>query len=401
LVLAACATSPKEEPPIVQTEPPSPFPVPAGLEPQIHFWRNVYAVWGQDKAVLHDDQYLNLVYEVIALPGPKSDGYTQAQRRFVRTREDALRHRLRALETKLARAATLSPGEQQLAEEIKAAAGPRAVFGASARLRSQRGLRERFKRGLEISGRYDALFREVFQEAGLPEDFAYLPHVESSFQSHAKSSAGAVGMWQFTRPAARTYMTNHPALDERLDPVASARGAARYLSDAYGRLGAWPLAVTSYNHGIGGMQRAKGEFGTEFVRIVYHYQHPYFGFASRNFYAEFLAAREIASNPQRFFPEGVDYEPPLDWDRVVLNRSTPASALASRYCVSRHALTQMNPAWTHAARDGRVPLPAGTEIWLPTGTLQRTAQACSATQRTYAMAENAGPGPDQTPSSVQ
>jgi membrane-bound lytic murein transglycosylase D len=71
--------------------------------------------------------------------------------------------------------------------------------GAAMRVRSQRGIRERFKHGLEISRRYDRQFRKIFRDAGLPEDLAYLPHVESSFQPAAKSSAGAVGMWQFTK----------------------------------------------------------------------------------------------------------------------------------------------------------------------------------------------------------
>jgi membrane-bound lytic murein transglycosylase D len=386
-LLAACAS--KEKPvTAVEVEPPSPFPRPDELEPQISFWSNVYAVWTLDQVALHDNRHLNLVYEVIDLPGPGGDHYTRKKRRFVNVRKDALAHRLRSLERKVARGAPLNRSEQALADTIEAAAGPGALYGASERLRGQRGLRERFKRGLEISGRYDALFRHEFRQAGLPEDLAYLPHVESSFQAHARSSAGATGMWQFTRGAARIYMTNHPALDERLDPVASARGAARYLGDAYGKLGAWPLAVTSYNHGIGGMKRAKRRYGTDFPRIVREYQHRYFGFASRNFYTEFMAARDIARNPERYFPEGINYEPPLDWDRITLRRSAPVSDVAIQYCVNRRTLTHMNPAWTQAALNERVPLPAGTDIWLPTGTLKRTAQTCRFRGNTVAKTDS-------------
>jgi membrane-bound lytic murein transglycosylase D len=61
--------------------------------------------------------------------------------------------------------------------------------------------------------------------------------------------------------------------------------------------------LTSYNHGINGMVRAQNQMGNDFVRIVQEYDSPKFGFASRNYYAEFLAAREIARNPEVYFAE--------------------------------------------------------------------------------------------------
>ena len=87
-----------------------------------------------------------------------------------------------------------------------------------------------------------------------------------------------------------------------LDPFASAIGAANYLSSAYSKLGDWPAAITSYNHGIGGMKRAQNQVGRNFARIVNTYDGPAFGFASRNYYAQFLAAREIANNTVQYFP---------------------------------------------------------------------------------------------------
>src|SRR3569623_1218694 len=233
------------------------------------------------------------------------------------------------------------------------------------------GLRDNvvFWRGRALSGRYDAVFRRIFQEAGLPEDLAFLLHVVSSFQNHARSSVGATGMWQFTRSAGRTFMTVNNAVDERLDPVASARGAARYLGQAYQQLGDWALAVPSYNHGMQGMARAKAEFGTDFGRIVREYKSRSFGFASRNFYAEFLAARDIASQPERYFPEGVDFERPLRMDSVTLERAAHARDIASRYGVPVRELAALNPAWSPHAGRGAMAIPAKVEVWLPTGTL--------------------------------
>jgi membrane-bound lytic murein transglycosylase D len=279
------------------------FPKPPELEPQVAFWRKVYAKWGQSQVVIHDNRYLNLIYQVVRLPEPVSDGYyTPEQKAFIDRRLEYWRERLKELESKLANQQTLSPWEEKLSRYIAQRAGEEALFGAADRVRSQRGLRERFRRGLELSRRYEPLFRGIFRQYGLPEELAYLPHVESSFQLTAKSYAGAVGMWQFTPAAAKTFIGDD-SVEARLDPVRSAHGAARYLKAAYERLGSWPLAITSYNHGIGGVKRAKEQHGDDFVKIVREYNHPLFGFASRNYYAEFLAACEVASQAERFFPD--------------------------------------------------------------------------------------------------
>lgn len=296
------------------SQPSEVFPRPREIEPQVKFWQKVYATWSRSQVAIHDKLYMRLIYEIVQLPDGVGDSLTPGQKEYVQARLDDWKRQLGELEYKLAAGATLSANEQGLLRQMEQITGDRnAIFGASQRLRQQRGLRERFKKGLVIGSRYDRQYREIFRNAGLPEDLAYLPHVESSFQFNAHSSAGALGVWQFTAGAARMFMDGDDSAEARLDPIASTYGAARYLSHAYHKLGSWPLAVTSYNHGIGGMQRAKNRYGHDFPRIVKEYDHPLFGFASRNYYAEFLAARDIASEPKRFFPEGLNNEGSIDW----------------------------------------------------------------------------------------
>jgi len=389
LLLAACAGQPT--PPPTDFTPgfysDAAFPVLPELQPQVGFWRKVYATWGRGQVALHDDRYLDIVYGVLTLPGPIDESQTPEHKEFVKGHLETLKELLRQVEYKTAANSPLTAAEQALADRIKASSGgPRALIGASERLRSQRGTRERFKRGLEMSGRYDAAFRRTFREAGLPEDLAYLPHVESSFQNHAASAVGAVGMWQFMPGTARHFGMLNAAVDERRDPVASAQGAARYLRNAYDRLQNWPMALTSYNHGVGGMQKARATFGNNFAAIVQNYSGSGFGFASRNFYAEFLAARDIAKNPHRFFPEGVAYEPPLNLDRVRLRQSASATTIASYYEVNLWELNSLNKAWNSAAQSGRLALPAGALVWLPAGTITRLVQR-GAADRAVAFAD--------------
>jgi len=280
------------------------FIKPGELEPAVDFWRKTYSLWHRSEVAVHDDRYMDVIYEVFVLPGDVAESLTSEQKNIVSQRREFWKAQLSVLEAKVRNNEPLNTNERQIVAKLTHNGRQinHVVAGASERIRSQRGTLERFKKGLDISQRYDRQFRKIFKEAGLPEDLAFLPHVESSFQFTAKSSAGAVGMWQFTKSGAQTFMPDNNKIDQRLDPVASAIGAANYLKHAYKKLGDWPAAITSYNHGIGGMKRAQNQVGRDFVQIVDTYTGSAFGFASRNYYAQFLAAREIASNPRQYFP---------------------------------------------------------------------------------------------------
>ncbi|TMA78808.1 MAG: lytic transglycosylase domain-containing protein [Deltaproteobacteria bacterium] len=171
------------------------------------------------------------------------------------------------------------------------------------RIRSQRGAKEHFAEGLRISGRYMAQMQKIFRDEGLPVELAYLPLVESSFNIRARSGVGAVGMWQFMAETGKKFMRVDAAVDERRDPMASTRAAARLLKENYRILGNWPLAITAYNHGTDGIFRGiKAVESDNLVDLIQRYQSPTFGFASKNFYAEFLAVVDIATNSDRYFP---------------------------------------------------------------------------------------------------
>lgn len=348
------------------------FPVPDEIQGNVIFWRNVYAHWSRGQVAFHDDEYMDVIFEVVKLPGPIKGGYTASQKRLVKAKKAEYRSRLRSLEQKASSGRSLSDREQALFDQYEKVGGRRALYGAHDRVRSQRGLRERFHTGLETSGRYDQAFRQVMRTRNVPEDLAYLPHVESSFQAHAHSSVGAAGMWQFMPATGRHYMTVNKTIDDRLDPVIAADGASRYLRDSHRTLDSWPLAITSYNHGRGGMIKAKRQYGDDIGRIVRNYKGKHFKFASRNFYSEFIAAREVASHPDRYFPEGVRFQKPLAEDRITLKYAMPGKHIAQHYGVSVHRLNDMNRHWLKRARNG-AKLPAGSIAWLPEGSTRRVA----------------------------
>lgn len=229
------------------------FPSPPGLQDAVEFWRHVFGIWPKNQVVLHDNEYLGAIYEVIHLPTPWEEGLTQEQSTLIKQRQEDLEKMLAGIETRLRQGLPLSKDQQGLYDILVKAGGKFAAFGAAGRVRNQRGMQERFVQGLQTSGRYDNRIREIFRNAGLPEDLAFLPHIESSFVNHSRSKVGAAGIWQFMRSTGVNYLTINDAVDERFDPIFAAKGAARYLDGAYRRLGDWGLAITSYNHGINGM----------------------------------------------------------------------------------------------------------------------------------------------------
>ena len=168
------------------------------------------------------------------------------------------------------------------------------------------------------------------EEHDAPGALALLPLVESSYEN-ARSSAAALGVWQFTRATSRNYLQVSKRVDERLDPVKSAHAAAKLLNDNYDALGTWPLAITAYNHGRGGMLRAKDAHGSDLPTIINEYRSPLFGYASMNFYAEFLAAADVYEHRAEYFG-------PLDLDRPF--GAPPVKALMAKASAARPTATK-------------------------------------------------------------
>ena len=135
---------------------------------------------------------------------------------------------------------------------------------------------------------YERAFRSAFASQGIPEELTALAIVESAMNPLARSNAGATGMWQFMKDAAKTYgLRCDYVVDERLDPYRSADAAAKYLRHAYQRFGDWPLAISSYNCGAANVERAIALAGgsTAFWDV-----YPYLPSETKGYMPAFIAA---------------------------------------------------------------------------------------------------------------
>jgi len=262
-----------------------------GLESRIEFWKKVFTQYGEDDVIIHDRIHVNLIYDV-ATRGDQAARIAAVQQALDEIRDNMAAPDNLSIPAKQIRAAILTDGVPLT---------PEAIAELRENVHTQIGIKERFRQGIIRSGRYVDSFHEIFEKQGVPTEVALLPLVESSFENRALSNAGAAGIWQFTRGTGRLYLNVNRKLDERLDPAKAARAAAHLLHDNYNALGSWPLAITAYNHGRAGMMRAQSEVGSEIAKVVGEYRGPLFGYASMNFYTEFLAAVEVYNTYEQYF----------------------------------------------------------------------------------------------------
>jgi membrane-bound lytic murein transglycosylase D len=346
-------------PPLAASAAETPFVRPAELEPDIGFWRRIYTEVTTEGGLLHDADDLSVVYEVMQLPADLSP--RQRSKRI----EDTKKKYARILD-RLGDGATDLSEEELRVQALWPKGTRRDRFEQAAEsVRFQLGQSDRFREGIVRSGAWREHISSTFERMGLPRELSALPHVESSFNTYAYSKVGAAGMWQFMRSTGRRFLRIDATVDERLDPYRSSEAAARFLEQNYIVLNSWPLALTAYNHGPGGMRRAQEQLGTsDIVTILRKYNSRSFGFASRNFYVAFLAALEIDSDPEKYF--GAVRRHPTDTSRVLqIPAFVPASRLATVLNLERDELRRLNPSLLPSVWRGSRHIPRGFELRVP------------------------------------
>jgi hypothetical protein len=264
------------------------------LAPNVAFWKQVYTEHGVGDFVLHDRDHLGVIYAVIRVPenGNQFRAVALAKPEIERARGE--------YRDILLRLADGVPSEELGADGRRVASmwgcpcAPDRLRRAAENIRAQQGLREKVEEGLHRAQSLLPRIVTILRKHDVPVELAALPLVESTFNPKAYSKAGAAGLWQFIRSTGKQYSLVTRKQDHRRDPLRATEAAAKLLRNNYEALGSWPLAIVAYNHGHAGIQTASSVVGSTAIEdIIARYDGPRFGFASKNFYAEFLAALEV------------------------------------------------------------------------------------------------------------
>lgn len=346
---------------------PALFPEPVVLQSAVHFWTKVFGEWGDNQSVVHASVR---PYQVVQILTFDPDGPAAERRATEKQAVDNAEQALRGIVAAGADVSRLSTNQREVYDAL--GGGPVQKFQAlEGTLRVQRGLRERTRNALTVAGRYLPSMERIFANYGLPRALTRLPIVESSFDLLAYSKVGAAGIWQFMPAAARIYMTLDAVQDDRRDPWTSTDAAARFLRDNHEALGTWPLAITAYNYGRGGVQRALATTGgSTLADLVEHYDNPRFGFASSNFYAEFLAANVVATHAAHYYGPLATVAP-IRFDTMTTSNYVPYRSLEEISGADAGQFAMLNPSFSAAVVDGHMRVPPGATIRVPAGDAAR------------------------------
>ncbi len=337
------------------------FPYREELAGEVAFWKQIFTRYSQNQFVLHDSEYPYIQYKVITFD---RDISRRQQERILRQEKRRISELLNHIHTFQQTPWLLSAEEKSIMKQFEAIKEPNKFLAAARRVRAQQGIREQFKAGVERSFAYLPYIKKVFRMYGLPEEVGYLPHMESSFNPRAVSHVRAVGMWQFMRSTARHFMRVNRIRDERWDPFISTHAAARLLKRNYQALQDWGLAITAYNYGLAGLKRAVRRFGRDYIKIRKNYLSRRFGFASRNFYPEFLAVVEIVDSLSKYFPDLQPHEP-LRFHEILLPAPVKLPQVIQALRLPLEEIRSLNPAYRTRAWSGQVTVPAGYPLRLP------------------------------------
>lgn len=223
---------------------------------------------------------------------------------------------------------------------------------------------------LERAMEYRLYVRKAIQDQQLPEILEYLPVVESNYITSAKSSSGAIGMWQFMANSVYPFLELNDFVDQRLDPWKSTDAALKKLKDNYNTFNDWLIAIAAYNCGAGAMRRAMTKSQSDdFWELV---DKKAISSQTANYIPKLLAIADLAINADYY---GIDIpnhneefenlinEKEGNFDYISVDKAYSLNQLAGELRIDPKTINHLNPSYllgmTHPSKKSEIRLPLG------------------------------------------
>jgi membrane-bound lytic murein transglycosylase D len=236
----------------------------------------------------------------------------------------------------------------------------------------------RFQRFLQRGSVYQELVQDILRKNGIPADLYYLAMIESGYATHARSSANAVGVWQFIRGTGLQHgLKQNRYVDERRDVIRATRAAASYLKSLHAAFGSWYLAMAAYNAGEGRILRAVMHAHTkDFWELADQKALPP---ETRNYVPKFLAAVIIGRHPAKYGFSNIKATPYPAVEPAKLAGGVPLRHVARITKIPLPTLKRLNP---HLLRGVTPPHARSYALWVPKGKARQVASAAKALAKT-------------------
>ena len=339
------------------------------IQARIKFWENVFYQYPSSSILIHDTKYPEIVVDIINFVKlnskyPNILKSRSLQQRVVSQYVSRYKLALERFAREGNRATRFGKMEQRIFDVYsRNVYAHNDLLRGKVLLRTQMGFAKEFHNAVKRSNKYMKRMEQIFQRNGVPKEYTRLAFVESMFNTNAISNVGATGIWQLMPSTAREYMKVNKYLDERRSVYKSSEVASKILRQNYNKLKSWPLAITAYNHGLGGVISAVKYSNSskldDIVRLYYGRKN--FGFSSSNFYAEFVAAKNIYNkyrNSQQL----------MKFDAVAMRTKKPVrlDILMKKLKIDKATFMELNPCIKNRVYyTSNFYLPKGYELYVP------------------------------------
>lgn len=355
------------------------FKIKDPMRPAVYFWLKIYTEYSTKHSVIYDRFHPELVYEVLdfrplfkkskSLMGYEIARENQVKRRLSEYKSAFIKIEKAKKKNKKITASSYAKSslEHKILSVIESSDhyGEHTIKQFHKNLRLQTGQRDNVIKGLLAAEVFFPKMEEIFKQLDIPHELTRISLVESSFNLNAHSKAGARGVWQFMPASGKEYLLideNH-GIDERVSPMKSTVAAARLLKRNLSMTGNWPLAITAYNHGFTGIKKLSAKqrnlaLTGELFELCQ--KKKYLGYASSNYYAEFLALLHAEAYREQFYGENpLPNSPPLKFHRI--NQPTTPLRYSKAHGLTLEEFRLYNP----DVRKVQQPLPVGFYAAIP------------------------------------
>ncbi len=193
------------------------------------------------------------------------------------------------------------------------------------------------------SGLYMNKIKASLKEAGLPEELAWMPHIESWFKVKALSTARALGIWQFIPSTGYKFGLKRDAwIDERMDPEKSTAAAIAYLKELHRMFGDWTTVLAAYNCGEGAVLRRISKQKINYLDNFWDL-YSLLPRETARYVPRFLATLHIMKDPAKYGFTLDEIDAPVPYETVNIQKQVNLKTVAETLGVSVEELTALNP----------------------------------------------------------
>jgi len=197
---------------------------------------------------------------------------------------------------------------------------------------------------IKRANRYFPVIEKILKENNIPEDFKYIPLIESGFL-HIVSPADATGYWQFIETTAKEYgLEVNGEVDERYHLEKATRAACLYFRSARELFGNWTMAAASFNIGRTELKRQS------MIQATNNYYDLKLNNETGRYIYRILAIKQILSQPAEygFRIQPSDLYPELKARAITVDTTiTSITVFARKQGISYKLLKLHNP-WLRA-----------------------------------------------------